>query len=344
MKKTHTKKAGFASLFVLLSLPFVFANPIEQFFNIIAFNPVSVYESSRGFIDLILFIMFFVGISMKLLTERIGKKAAIAFGFMLAVGLSVWMMMRGITLASFGPVWMGVILFIMAYMIYYLAYQLIQPPETHRFLAAALAYVLIYPMYKVAAPEFFDWLRQIDAQFPVSPLLDLLWWGLVIYLVVTLIRSMLPTTSATPAAIAPRIGGGGGGGGTTPVHPNPDLVNLHNSIRRYSQMQIDYTQAVQQFIGTAQQIHLARSATPPTITQDEAYRRLRNAYSGGMFMGSRMHRLETDIRNTHYTIIHNAQFATLPAPDRALFNQTHNHFLTSFRDKQRMLLQTLRAI
>jgi hypothetical protein len=352
MKQPKLTQYSISIILLILSLPLAFANPIEQLFQVIAFDPSYIYNLAPGFIDLILLMMFFVGISMKILTDRIGKKAAIAFGFMLAIGLSVWMITNGISLVSFGPVWLGIILFIMAYMIYYIVLQLVQPPETHRFMAASLAYIIIYPMYKVAVPNFFSWLEQSQNQFnfPLIALFDLLWWGLVIYLVTTLIRSMLPAPGATPAPLpgAPTAPTIPGRHPPTPPAPVPpvNLRDLMDYIQHLENAVNDHHRHLEVFVRACQNI-IARRGLPPTdrlhMTRVAAFRALGNLYTPAtrnhpLFLGEQHFRDMLNHINNHPHV------AMLDAAQRTRITNAITAFQANYNTKLTTVTNTIGAI
>ncbi|MFT4311854.1 MAG: hypothetical protein ACMXYF_01360 [Candidatus Woesearchaeota archaeon] len=92
----------FASIFILSTKSF--ANSIFEPLAMI--NPIELYEVAGPFIDFIVILLFFIAIlkGNKAVSERLGNKAAITIGVMLAISITAAQGMYSIRLADLTPV------------------------------------------------------------------------------------------------------------------------------------------------------------------------------------------------------------------------------------------------
>jgi DNA repair exonuclease SbcCD ATPase subunit len=149
----------FFFFFVLLFVDVSYAvSPIEQLFETIRFDPVQVYGANPWFIDLILFLIFFIGLTNFILAERIGKPASVAFGLMLAVGLNYWMGSIGKNLASFGSIFALAFVGIMIILLYHLLNA--TPLHGHPWVINSLTYLAAFLALMTLGSMVWDWLGQ----------------------------------------------------------------------------------------------------------------------------------------------------------------------------------------
>jgi predicted nucleic acid-binding Zn-ribbon protein len=159
-KQLRVERTIFFVVFALFLTSFIFphamaASPIEQLFETLRFDPQAIYGNG-WFVDLILFLVFFIGLTNRILGERLGKPAAVGFGLMMAVGLNIYMASLGKNLASFGGIFALAFVAIMIILLYHLLNA--TPLHSHPWVVNALTFLAAMLAIVTLGSSIVEWM------------------------------------------------------------------------------------------------------------------------------------------------------------------------------------------
>jgi len=134
---------------------------LEEILRPLEYLDVSqVYNRYAIIIDLVVYLMVFVGLAQVTLGNKFqgrgGKAITIATGVSLAISMAIAERALGFSLRSFGPIAIGLFLAILSVMIY----KLIKHLSAGFAVSGSMAYVIIILFLTATMPGFFAWINQ----------------------------------------------------------------------------------------------------------------------------------------------------------------------------------------
>jgi hypothetical protein len=309
-----------ASLFICLPAAFAFfLDPVFQSLSLV--DLPGFYIRFAYFIDTILYMILFGAISIKILKERLSKKAAVVVGIVLGISLELFFYNRGITLVAFGPIAVAIFLFILAVSLYYVVKAMTSHGDDK--LGAWMAYVIILPLFMGTVPEFFDWMKDGGAYIgALYGLMMLLWVVGLIYIIVRLFTAMNWPGGGTPSTPPT--------GSTPPGTTTPPTITGTGDIEQKIE---DLRVLVRNYSREVMQIHrIADRQVPHRGAAAPATRRL--ATLGRAMTQLRRNDIEQNINTQTSDILNDPHFANLDRAQKRLFQQAIHDFATHEALKQ----------
>ncbi len=142
-----------------------------------------VYTKFSFFIDTMIYLIIFLGLSKFALGKRFGKEGravVVGVGIVLALSLSLFSARSGFNIASFGPVAAIILLALMGYSVW-VGIKSLEIEGVDNLTLAAIAYLLVYFGVLMAVPVAAAW---INTRVPViGALLALLALGFTVYII-----------------------------------------------------------------------------------------------------------------------------------------------------------------
>ncbi len=145
---------------LLLQATTVTATVSESLFEPLEYlNITRVYDRYSAFIDLLIYVLIFVGLAQATLAHRYpgagGRAVAIGVGLSLTIAMLIAEETFNFNLKSFGPFAATLIVLVLGVM----TYSLLHNVGMARISAAASAYLAVFFGTIAVAPEFFQWLE-----------------------------------------------------------------------------------------------------------------------------------------------------------------------------------------
>ena len=177
-------------LFVLmLIVPIVaaeLAGDTREVFDLLrGVNLEQTYDDYSSFIDLILYLLLFVPLSLHTLGRhfegRHGRMVSIAVGLMLSLGLFLMESTMGFDIRSFGP--LAALLLINA--VGFIVFLSLRRLGTHTLSATCTTIVLVYSSLQAVSPGVFDWF------YVRAPWLSIIVLLCVVVLAVRMVRAVV---------------------------------------------------------------------------------------------------------------------------------------------------------
>lgn len=181
------KKAVVLLFFVFLFSSVVIAAEEESIQDILSsvfeplagkdFNFAKTYDDYGKFIDLILYIVFFIGVAQFTLMKRFegvgGKLVVVVVGIMLAVGLSAWAYSQNppFTLKSFGPIAGAIVsLFIFVSMFKIVRAMMGGHGWGEGSSAFFITFIFVWYCMQAVVPQVTDWIYSVPVIGGILPL------------------------------------------------------------------------------------------------------------------------------------------------------------------------------
>ncbi|RKX19119.1 MAG: hypothetical protein DRP35_08210 [Candidatus Zixiibacteriota bacterium] len=168
-------------------------NPINQILE--PFREIdiaSTYQQNYLFIDFVIYLLIFVGLSKFVFSKRFsgngGKAISVGVGLILSLSMSVFSYTTGFSIGSFGPI-AAIILMLLVGM---LLFGFIRQIGGNTVNSGIGAFIVTYFLMRSVTPEIYDWVAKrsfaawIDAVLMLS----------IPYLVYLLIRKFIPSLSS----------------------------------------------------------------------------------------------------------------------------------------------------
>jgi len=190
-------KSRYVFLFLLLALAVlsqsVFAYGSHEFFG--SMRNVDIehfYDDYALFIDLALYILLFVPLSLQALGKhfggRHGQKVSLAVGLILSLGLTLMERTMHFNIRSFGPIAAFLVVLVIGVLIYFTVKSL----GASEIVSLCIPYILIYFSLQSVTPSLFDW------AYERAPWISLLFLLCIVVIAVQGIRRIWPSvTEAT---------------------------------------------------------------------------------------------------------------------------------------------------
>lgn len=191
----------------LAAVPAVFAQSVlgtvgDIVVQIIGPSGLGIYGSGIGtaIFDSIIALLIFVGLSMRILSNRIGKPAAIGIGLALAVGLVAWMQSQSWSFKELGPYALFLLIIGLTYMVYWVVSMFGQ----NKLASFAAAFFFTWIVAREwLGPTFGEQFKELFT------ILNMLWMICFVVLIILAFRLI----GAVGGGVG-RFGGGFGGGFT----------------------------------------------------------------------------------------------------------------------------------
>jgi hypothetical protein len=255
-KKRFTLVLALSMLVLAASASAQLLDPVFQMLSDLRL--IENYAQFPYVIDMIIFLILFIGLARFILAERIGSVAATGLGLMLSIGLTFFEYSRDFSIGkNLGPVAM----LIAALLVGMFLFMIILRAGGQTKVAALAAYAVTFALMVSAYPPLVDYLRTTTLGGALFAIMTLLWLIAVVYVIVAFTRQWggeadqaqwpgrfadwlrgrqpRPPAQQPPAGpgggAPPGQGGGGGGQPQGPVDQHLDGIEteinqLHNDV------------------------------------------------------------------------------------------------------------------
>jgi hypothetical protein len=191
MNQSNTARRILTGLLLafLLAAPVMAAKPLDlqELFSPFEYLDITqTYERYSGIIDLLVYILIFVGLGQAILAHRYpgpgGRAVAIGVGLALALAMVLAEEWFQFNIRSFGPFAATLIVVLLGIMMF----SLLNGAGMSKLASASLAYVTIFFGMRAVSPEFFDRLNE------TMPLLSVAGLVALVAAVVTVVTGLFP--------------------------------------------------------------------------------------------------------------------------------------------------------
>jgi hypothetical protein len=146
--------------FILLNQFAVSSFSLGELFKPLEYIDISqIYDRYAVFIDLVIYLLIFIGLAQITLGQRFngkgGKAITIGIGFTLSISLALAERVLAFSIRSFGPIAAGIFLALLGIMIY----RLIKHFGAGFAVSGSLAYIIVFLSVIAAVPGFFSWIN-----------------------------------------------------------------------------------------------------------------------------------------------------------------------------------------
>lgn len=148
----------FTSLTMVVYAASPMANAASVFDSIFGYfgNIADVYGEYSTVIDLIIYLILFMGLAKATLPEKFKGGVQTAIGLMLAISLTVWEAAAGFNIASFGPFAAMIAVILLGFSMY----KMFRSFNVRGFPSAVMGVVVSYFALFAVVPQIFTWLNE----------------------------------------------------------------------------------------------------------------------------------------------------------------------------------------